>query len=111
LDRYGYKVTLIGWGIVTFIFTSLGLLCVRPRLSHSTKPPKPSLRDFDFIKKPLFLIMLLATIVQAIGHYGPSLYLPSFGADFGLSSAEAAMLASLLNLAQAVGQPLQGWLA
>ena len=46
--------------------------------------------------------MLLATIVQAIGYYGPSLYLPSFGADFGLSSAEAASLASLLNLAQAV---------
>ena len=69
------------------------------------------MRDFDFAKKPLFLIMLLATIVQAIDHYGPSLYLPSFGAAFGLNPPEAAMLVSLLNLAQAIGQPLQGWLA
>lgn len=69
------------------------------------------MRDFDFAKKPLFLIMLLATMVQAIAHYGPSLYLPSFGSDLGLSASEAAMLASLLNLSQAIGQPLQGCLA
>jgi len=69
------------------------------------------MKDIDFVKKPLFLIMLTATMVQAAAHYGPSLYLPSFGADFGLSPAEAATLASLLNLAQAIGQPLQGWLA
>ncbi|KAG9519310.1 MFS general substrate transporter, partial [Aureobasidium melanogenum] len=111
LTRYGYKVTLIGWGLITFVVTSIGLLCVRPRLPHSAKPPAPSMNDFDFTKKPLFLIMLLATMVQAIAHYGPSLYLPSFGADLGLSASEAAMLASLLNLAQAIGQPLQGWLA
>ncbi|KAH0380375.1 MFS general substrate transporter, partial [Aureobasidium melanogenum] len=111
LNRYGYKVTLIGWGLITFVVTSIGLLCVRPRLPHSAKPPAPSMRDFDFTKKPLFLIMLLATMVQAIAHYGPSLYLPSFGADLGLSASEAAILASLLNLAQAIGQPLQGWLA
>jgi cyanate permease len=111
LNRYGYKVTLIGWGIITFVVTSLGLLCVRPRLPHSAKPPPPSMRDFDFAKKPLPLIMLLATMVQAVAHYAPSLYLPSFGVDFGVSASEAAMLASFLNLAQAIGQPLQGWLA
>ncbi|KAG9595156.1 MFS general substrate transporter, partial [Aureobasidium melanogenum] len=111
LNCYGYKATLIWWGLISFVVTSIGLLCVRPRLPHSAKPPAPSMRDFDFTKKPLFLIMLLATMVQAIAHYGPSLYLPSFGADLGLSASEAAMLASLLNLAQAIGQPLQEWLA
>ena len=55
--------------------------------------------------------MLLATVVQALANYGPSLYLPTFGADMGLSASEASMLVSLLNLAQAIGQPLQGWLA
>jgi MFS family permease len=69
------------------------------------------MKDLDFAKKPLFLIMLLATMVQAVAHYGPSLYLPSFGADFGISASKVAMLASFLNLAQAIGQPLQGWLA
>jgi len=111
LDRYGYKVTLISWGIITFIVTSLGLICIRPRVPSSVRPPPPSRKDFDFVKKPLFVIMLLATIVQALAHYGPSLYLPTFGESFGLSATEGALLVSLLNLAQAIGQPLQGWLA
>ncbi|KAH0365332.1 MFS general substrate transporter, partial [Aureobasidium melanogenum] len=86
LNRYGYKVTLIGWGLITFVVTSIGLLCTLTlQRNHS--------------------------LVQAIAHYGPSLYLPSFGASLGLSASQAAMLASLLNLAQAIGQPLQGWLA
>lgn len=89
----------------------MGLLCIRPRLPIPVQPPQPSWKDFDFVKKPLFLIMLLATIVQALAHYGPSLYLPTFGEDFGLSATEGALLVSLLNLAQAIGQPLQGWLA
>jgi len=111
LSRYGYKVTLISWGLITFIVTSFGLLCIRPRVPSSVRPPPPSRKDFDFVKKPLFTIMLLATIIQALAHYGPSLYLPTFGESFGLSATEGALLVSLLNLAQAIGQPLQGWIA
>lgn len=103
-------MTLVAWGIVTFIVTAAGLLCVRPRV-----PPvggsSPSWQDFDFVQKPLFWIMLCSTIVQALAHYGPSLYLPTFGADFGLSATQGSLLISLLNLAQAIGQPLQGWMA
>ncbi|KAK8086046.1 MFS general substrate transporter [Apiospora phragmitis] len=57
---------------------------------------------------PLFMVFLAATIVQALAHYGPSVYLPSMGADLGLSSEQGALLVALLNLAQAIGQPLQG---
>lgn len=110
LDRYGYKVTLIGWAIVTFLVTSLGLFCIHPRVPVVIVPT-PSRKDFDFLQKPLFYIILLATIVQGLAHYGPSLYLPSFGADFGLTPTQGALLVSLLNLAQAIGQPLQGMLA
>ncbi|GAB7354677.1 hypothetical protein MBLNU459_g5101t2 [Dothideomycetes sp. NU459] len=110
LGRYGYKVTLVGWGIVTFIVTSIGLFCVQPRVPV-TVVPKPSKKDFDFLQKPLFYVILVATVVQALAHYGPSLYLPSFGNDFGLTPTQGSLLVSLLNLAQAIGQPLQGMLA
>ena len=69
------------------------------------------MKDFDFLRKPLFHILLASTVIQAMAHYGPSVYLPLIGADFGLSSSQGAMLVSLLNLAQAIGQPLQGMLA
>ncbi|KAI1078399.1 major facilitator superfamily domain-containing protein [Whalleya microplaca] len=110
LNQYGYKSTLFGWGLVTFTVTSLGLLLVHPR-TPPKKTPSPTRHDFDFLRKPLFLVFLTATVVQALAHYGPSVYSPSIGADFGLTYTQGALLVSLLNLAQAVGQPLQGMLA
>jgi cyanate permease len=67
---------------------------------------KAARRDFSFFQKPFFLIIVAATILQAFGHYTPSIYLPSFGQDYGLSAAKASLLSTVLNLAQAVAQPL-----
>lgn len=109
LHAYGYKATLIGWGLITFVVTTVGLLFIHAR-TPPEPAPKPTRHDFDFLRKPLFLIFLASTIVQALAHYGPSVYLPSIGADFGLTPTEGALLVSLLNLAQAIGQPLQGFI-
>lgn len=110
LNKYGYKATLIGWGLCTFVITAFGLLFVHSR-TPPEKAPKPSRSDFDFILQPLFLVFLAATLVQALGYYAPSNYLPSIGADFGLTAQQGALLNSLINLAQAIGQPVQGFLA
>ena len=110
LERYGYKATLIGWAIAVFILTALGLSFIRSRLP-SPKTAKPSTSDFDFLRKPLFLVLLTATVIQGLAHYVPSIYLPSYGLDFGLTPTQGALLVSLLNLATAFGQPLQGMLA
>jgi predicted MFS family arabinose efflux permease len=91
-------------------FPTLGLLWVNPH-APLAKVPKPTRHDFDFLRKPLFLIILLATIVQALAHCGPSVYLPSFALDMGLTANQGALLVSLLNLAQVIGQSLQGVLA
>jgi MFS family permease len=55
--------------------------------------------------------MLLSTILQALAHYQPSIYLASFGQDFGLTAAQGSLLSTMINLAQAIGQPVQGHLA
>ena len=110
LDKYGYKATLIGWSFACLILTVSGLLGITSRVPRK-KAPKPTTKDFDFVQKPLFWILLVATIIQGLAHYLPSLYLPSYALDMGLSSAEGSLLVSLLNLAQAIGQPLQGFLA
>ncbi|ROV93391.1 hypothetical protein VMCG_08398 [Cytospora schulzeri] len=110
LNKYGYRVTLIGWGLITFVITAIGLLMMKQR-TPPEKAPKPKSSDVDFLRQPLFLIFLAATFTQALAHYGPSTYLPSIGADFGLTSVQSSLLVTLLNLAQAIGQPLQGMLA
>ncbi|KAG8157997.1 hypothetical protein KVR01_012269 [Diaporthe batatas] len=110
LNKYGAKATLIGWGFITFVVTSIGLLMMQPR-TPPERALKPERSDVDFLRKPLFLIFLTATFAQALAHYGPSTYLPSMAADFGLTSVQGSLLVTLLNLAQAIGQPLQGMLA
>ncbi|KUI59804.1 putative transporter ESBP6 [Cytospora mali] len=110
LNKYGYRATLVGWGLVTFVVTAIGLLMMQPR-TPPEKAPKPTSSDVDFLRQPLFLVFLAATFAQALAHYGPSTYLPSIGADFGLTSYQGSLLVTLLNLAQAIGQPLQGLLA
>ena len=110
LKNYGHKATLIGWAIAVFIITASGLLVVDSRVPDDN-PPKPKWSDFDFVRKPLFWVLLTATIVQGLAHYTPSLYLPSYAIDMGIPSAKGSLLVSLINLAQAIGQPLQGLLA
>lgn len=73
--------------------------------------PKPALSDFNFGRKPLFWVLLTATMIQGLAHYVPSIYIPSYALDVGLTSTKGALLLSLLNLATAIGQPLQGMLA
>jgi cyanate permease len=110
LQKYGAKATLIGWGLCSLMITSVGLFCIRPRTTTVVQE-KAARRDISFVRKPFFLLMLAATILQAFAHYAPRIYLPSFGQDYGLSATQASLLSTVLNLAQAVAQPLQGWLA
>lgn len=110
LHKFGYKVTIIGWSIVVIISTGAGAACIR---SRSTNQPsaKASTSDFGFFRSPLFCILSIATLIQGLAHYVPSIYLPSYAHDFGMSASNGSLVLSMLNVATAIGQPLQGMLA
>lgn len=93
LNRYGHKGTLIGWTIAVFILTAFGLFFATSRVPDD-HPPKPKWSDFDFLRKPLFWVLLTANVSQGLPHYMPSLYLPSYAIDMGLSSAQGSLLVS-----------------
>jgi cyanate permease len=110
LERFGFKPTIIAWSITVILSTGAGAACVKSR--HPTCTPiKPSTSDFAFLRKPLFWILSIATVVQGLAHYVPSIYLPSYAHDFGMSAAKGSLVLSMLNVATALGQPLQGMLA
>jgi predicted MFS family arabinose efflux permease len=110
LERFGFRATMIGWSVVVIVSTGAGAACVKSRTPNQT-PIKPSTSDFGFLRKPLFWILSVATVVQGLAHYVPTIYLPSYAADFQMTPAQGSMVLSMLNVATAIGQPLQGMLA
>ncbi|KAI1750267.1 major facilitator superfamily domain-containing protein [Xylaria castorea] len=111
LNKYGYKTTLIGFGLITLVVTVAGILLVGLR-TPPEKAVKPTWQDVDFVRKPLFLLFLASTLVQGTSHYGSSACLPAFHrCQLRLSGTQGALLVSLLNPARAIGQPLQGAIA
>ena len=90
LERFGYKATLIGWSLIVLLLTSISLLCIKPRLPVLAKAPKPTFCDFNFARKPLFWILFVATTAQGLAHYVPSIYIPSYALDVGLSPSKGA---------------------
>ena len=62
-------------------------------------------------KKPLFWVYCTSNIIQGLGYFFPSLYLPSYATSIGLSSAEGALLLALLSVSQVLGQLSFGYLS
>jgi len=95
------------------LFTATALCFVQPRTpeprGRDVRPPQMSMKDFRFFRQWIFIVLLVSTIVQALGHFSASVYLPSIGRDMNLTTTEGALLISLLNLAQAIGQPTIGF--
>lgn len=91
----------------------MAILCIKPHL-----PPRDSgatilkskASDFVFVRRPLFWILLMATVVQATAQFIPSNYITSYAVDVGLGSSKGSLLLSLINLAEDIGQPLIGML-
>ena len=112
LNNFGYTTTLLGWAVGFTTLSTIGILCIKPRLPVAEAlPAVPKARDFVFVHKPLLWILLTATMVQALAQFAPSAYIPSYGLDIGLSPTLASLSLTLLNLGEAIGQPLLGVLA
>ena len=102
LDTFGYKPTLLGWALVVLVLISMSLLCIHPRTPYPVAP-KLTRSDVGFVRKQLFWVLPTATISQGLAHYVPSIFIPSYALDIGLTSTKGALLLSLLNLATAIG--------
>lgn len=108
---------MIGWGIFSGSIISIALLCIRPRLQTtfngpiSEKSPLSGDISYRFLAKPLFWLVLLSNILQALAQYLPSVYLPSYATDIGATAAKAALLLTYYNLTSVVCQPFIGMLA
>jgi len=110
LNKYGYPITLriIAGGLAIITGPLLPLLKGRLRPSEQITIGRT---DWSCLKKPLFWVYCTSNMIQGLGYFFPSLYLPSYATSIGLSSAQGALLLALLSVSQVLGQFTFGYLS
>jgi MFS family permease len=64
--------------------------------------------DFGFLKSPTFLVYQTCNVIQALGFFLPTIYLPSYARSLGASSLTSSLTVTLLNLAAVFGCIIMG---
>lgn len=109
LDYYGYRTTLRIWAIALTLLASPCLYFIRPRLpitnANSFRPI-----EISFLKHAQFWIFQTGNILQSLGFFLPTLYIPSFALAIGLPSFAGPLALARFNIAFAFGAVLIGGL-
>lgn len=107
LNTYGYRVTLRAWAVILFVLAAPLLYFVKPRVPISASS---SMRTFNlsFVLDRTFLIYQAGNIIEALGYFLPTIYLPTYARSLGANNLTASLTVILLNLASVFGCIMMG---
>lgn len=105
LDRYGFRTALRAFATALFLLTAPLVRFVKPRvpITSDRNQPSPSSPNLWFLITSTFALFELCNIVEALGFFLPSLYLPTYAGMIGASSSLQALTVILFNVASVVG--------
>jgi MFS family permease len=96
--------------VAMILLTGPLIFALRGRLTHSERSTMTR-TNWSFVGKPLFWVYCSSTLIQGLGFFFPSVYLPSYAADIGLSSTQGALILAVMAVAQVLGQFVFGYLS
>lgn len=108
LSRYGFRTTLRAFAIALFILTAPLVYFVKPRVPIANNRPSPPPPNLRFLVTQTFSLFEVCNIVQALGFFLPSIYLPTYAGTIGASKSLQALTVILFNVASVVGCVLMG---
>ncbi|KAH7393366.1 major facilitator superfamily domain-containing protein [Cadophora sp. MPI-SDFR-AT-0126] len=110
LQRWGFRTTLRIWATALLILSSPLIYFLRPRIPVSRNPTSQRYVGLGFLKSPSFWLLQIGLVIESLGYFIPSLYLPTFASSLGLSRSVGTVLVALLNAAGVVATVLMGML-
>jgi MFS family permease len=110
LDKYGYKTTLRAVAVAITVLTGPLIPLFRNRLPPAEQSAMAK-TSWSVLKKPLFWIYCVSTVLQGLGFFFPSLFLPSYASSIGLDATQGALLLAVMAFAQVLGQFVFGYLS
>ncbi|KHN94997.1 MFS monocarboxylate transporter [Metarhizium album ARSEF 1941] len=112
LGRFGFETTLRFCAVGLLPLTLPLVYFIKPRIPPQLVKKHLNPFNFRFAFSQTFVLHMLANIVQALGFFLPSIYLPTYARGvLGSGEFPAAATVLLLNLASTVGCPGMGWLS
>ncbi|KAK1974398.1 major facilitator superfamily transporter [Colletotrichum cereale] len=109
LSKYGYKITLQAMAVTQFITLLPMIPLLKGRVPASRRGVLQK-GDFDFFRKPLFYCFALVNFLESLGYYIPSLFLPTYATNLGLSGTMGALVLAINNLATIFAQLVLGYI-
>ncbi|KAI9037481.1 uncharacterized protein KD926_000276 [Aspergillus affinis] len=107
LDSFGHQTALRAWSITLLVMGGPLLYFVRPRLPISrTSRSRPL--DFCFLWNSTFVVYETGNILEAMGYFLPTIYLPTYARSLGAGGIQAALTVILFNLASVFGCVIMG---
>lgn len=110
LDAYGYPTTLRAFAIALVVMTGPVLPMLKGRLPVAQSSARPRMDTF-FLRKPLFCFFTASVLLQGLGYFYATLYLPSYASSLGYSPNVGALLLALFSFSQVPGQIFVGYLS
>lgn len=112
LTKFGFQITLRICAAGILVLTLPLVYFIKPRIPPQLPKKYINPFNFRFALSPTFVLHQLANIIQALGFFLPSIYLPTYARSvLGSGEFPAAATILLLNLSSTVGCPSMGWLS
>jgi MFS family permease len=102
LDRFGFRLTLRAFAIALFVLTAPLVYFVKPRVPVAERPEPPR-TNLHFLMTSTFALFEICNIIEALGFFLPSIYLPTYARSIGASSSLETLTVILFNVASVVG--------
>lgn len=107
LDQYSFQTTLRIWAIAFAIISCPLLFIVKGRIPESQRYQARRI-DLRFMKEPVYAFLQLGNILEGLGYFMPTIYLPSYARSVGGENAMVTATVSLLNGAIVFGSIFNG---
>lgn len=102
LNSYGYRTTLRVYAVTLAVLASPCLYFIRPRLPITSASSFRPI-EVSFLKHIPFWIFQSGNILQSLGFFLPTLYIPSFASSLGLPSFSGPLALALFHIAFSFG--------
>ncbi|KAG5971930.1 hypothetical protein E4U55_001003 [Claviceps digitariae] len=107
LHRYGFRAALRIWAVALLLMTMPLAFFIKPRLTQGANTHVKPFR-LGFALTRTFILHQMENIVQGLGFFLPSIYLPMYARSLGASSFASALTLLLVNVATGFGCAAMG---